>query len=97
MTDGLAAAQEMARRAAAFQAEADAAGYGRPVSRLGASFHGVGMRATLTVEVAVVRSDRPRKCEQCGMRRIAFALTFTDALVGNPDHPWRCAPCWGLR
>lgn len=61
------------------------------------TFGGAGMRASLRVEVAVVRSRGPRKCESCHRRRVLYALTFTEAVMGNPDHPWRCAPCWGLR
>ncbi len=85
-------------RARRFQAAADAAGYGRPtpagtVTRL----HATGLAASLTVEVAVVRSARPRRCDVCGLRRVLFALTFTDSAVYNPDLVWRCAPDAGLR
>jgi hypothetical protein len=95
----IATVRDMVARAGSFQREADAAGYGRPqTSRAGVTFHPTGMRASLTVEVAVVAQREPRRrCEACGHRRVLYALTFTDALLGNPDHPWRCAPCWGLR
>jgi len=60
-------------------------------------YHPTGMTASLTVEVAVVRSPHSRKCSACGRKRVLFALTFTDRPVGNPESPWKCAPCWGLR
>jgi hypothetical protein len=60
-------------------------------------FLGTGMRAALTTEVAVVRGSHPRRCENCGRRRVVFALTFTTVPLGNPEHPWKCAPCWGMR
>lgn len=58
---------------------------------------GTGMRAQLVTDVAVVRSAKPGTCETCRHRRVLFALTLTAALLGNPERPWRCAPCWGLR
>lgn len=58
---------------------------------------GSGMRAQLVTDIAVVRSTKPSRCEQCHHRRVLFALTLTAALLGNPERPWRCAPCWGLR
>jgi molybdenum cofactor biosynthesis enzyme MoaA len=60
-------------------------------------WHETGMRSSLSVEVAVVRSAKPRKCEACQRKRVLFAQTFTIGLLGNPEHPWRCAPCWRLR
>lgn len=56
-----------------------------------------GMRATFPVSAAVSRAVRPRRCEECRRRRVCFALTITYAALGNPEYPWRCAPCWGLR
>jgi hypothetical protein len=55
------------------------------------------MAGTITTEVAVVRATRPHRCEGCGKRRVVYALTLTREVLGNPEHPWKCAPCWGLR
>lgn len=94
--DVVALAQDYVGRAARFQAEADAKGYGRP-PRPPVEWHATGMRASTVVEVAVVRAARPSRCERCRHRRVVYALTVVTAAIGNPDAPWRCAPCWGLR
>jgi hypothetical protein len=60
-------------------------------------YHRTGMAVTIPIEVAVVRSHRPRKCSACGHKRVLFALTFTTSALGNPEVVWRCAPDWGLR
>jgi hypothetical protein len=60
-------------------------------------WHPTGMSAGVQVEVAVVRATRSRSCEQCHRKRVLYALSLTQGLLGNPEHPWRCAPCWGLR
>jgi hypothetical protein len=62
-----------------------------------ATFSDTGMRASLLTDVAVVRAAHPRKCDGCQRKRVLFALTFTVGVLGNPVHPWKCAPCWGLR
>ena len=56
-----------------------------------------GMRATVGLEVSVVRASTPYRCEECNRKRVLYALTLTFAMMGNPEHPFRCAPCWGLR
>lgn len=56
-----------------------------------------GMRAVVTADVAVVRATTSRRCSSCGKRRVLFSMTVTEMAVGNPEAPWRCAPCWGLR
>lgn len=66
-------------------------------SRSRITWASTGMRAQLVTDVAIVRSAKPGTCESCRRRRVLFALTLTAALLGNPERPWRCAPCWGLR
>lgn len=61
------------------------------------SFHPTGLAATLAVEVVVVRSATARKCHICGRKRVLFAMSLTDGVVGNPDVIWKCAPDAGLR
>lgn len=67
------------------------------MTALTVEYQPTGMRATLTVEAAVVRSAKPRLCSSCRRKRVLYALTFVDVALGNPDYPWRCAPCSGLR
>jgi hypothetical protein len=103
--DAIDQAQAIVKRAAAFQQEADAAGYGRPQETpdrppgrpLVVAWHETGMRASTVVDVAVVRGAKPARCQRCRHRRVLFALTVVTAAIGNPEYPWRCAPCWGLR
>lgn len=55
------------------------------------------MRASLLLDVAVVRAPSPRRCQECGKRRVVFGFGVTIEPIGNPPTEWKCAPCWGLR
>lgn len=61
------------------------------------TFHPTGLTATLSLEVAAVRSVHPRRCPVCGRKRVLYALTLTGSPLGNPDVMWRCGPDAGLR
>ena len=56
-----------------------------------------GMRASIVFDIAVVRAHGRRKCATCGKRRVCFAMSATSSPLGNPETPWRCSHCWGLR
>jgi hypothetical protein len=61
------------------------------------AYHPTALTATLSLEVAAVRSRHPRRCPVCGRKRVLYALTLTGSPLGNPDIQWRCAPDAGLR
>ena len=91
------AAEELVGRARSAQDAVNELGAGPPGSRVPIVYHATGLTATLILEVAVVRSIRPRRCPVCKRKRVLYALTLTGAPVGNPDVQWRCAPDGGLR
>jgi len=52
------------------------------------------MRATVTLDVAVVRAPGTHKCQGCDKRRVVFGFGVTLTAIGNPPTLWKC---WGLR